>query len=664
MFPSLLNAQQNVDSLINMLNSRADPSLRFKAARAIYDYYEEKNSDTALYFANQSVLIAEQNNQKIPEAFSLVQKGYQLIGLGRFGEAFQCFQTSFSIAEDPHNEKPNMWDLSLYSFIGKNYYNGNQRLLSLAYAHHMFALLMVRTDNLEQQILHFKEAAKIGQEINWIPRVMLAYMNLGQSYLTINKLDSALFFESAAERLAVQIGYKKYLGNIEVLMGDIYQFSGKPAHALEYYYKGVQTSTEQRNLSSLTKNYLRLIKYHLASRNKDSALYYSKQNLKTIQLLGSVAGTETNIGIGYENMYLSYQLNHQFDSAFKYLELALGAKDSLNKLRIKNLVEFQNRSFAEQLRLKNIEKEKVIYNNKVRTYALLAGLAAFLLIALILYRNNRQKHRSNKVLEKALSNLKQTQAQLIQSEKMASLGELTAGIAHEIQNPLNFVNNFSEINKELLAEMKEEIDKGNLDEVKALTNDVIDNEQKINHHGKRADAIVKGMLQYSRSSNTATKELTDINKLADEHMRLSYHGIRAKDKGYTADLETNFDSDIREISVVPQDIGLVLLNLFNNGFYATAEKKNRSDATYAPLVSVRTKKVNGHVEIIVKDNGNGIPEKLVAKIFQPFFTTKPTGQGTGLGLSLAYDIVKAHGGELTVQSVEGEGATFLVRLPL
>ncbi len=664
MFPSLLNAQQNVDSLINILKSRADPSLRFKAARAIYDYYEEKNSDSALYFANQSVLIAEQNNQKIPEAFSLVQKGYQLLGLGRFGEAFQCFQTSFSIAEDPHNEKPNTWDLSLYSFIGKNYYTGNQRLLSLAYCHHMFALLMVRTENLEQQILHFKEAAKIGQEVNWIPRVMLAYMNLGQSYLAIHKLDSALFFESAAERLAVEIGYKKYLGNIEVLMGDIYQSSGKPSHALEYYYKGVQISTEQHNLSSLTRNYLRLIKYHLASGNKDSALYYSKQNLQTIQLLGFVAGTETNVGIGYENMYLSYQLNHQFDSAYKYLALALGAKDSLNKLRIKNLAEFQNLSFAEQLRLKNLEKEKVIYHNTVRTYALLAGLAAFLLIALILYRNNRQKHRSNRVLEKTLSNLKQTQAQLIQSEKMASLGQLTAGIAHEIQNPLNFVNNFSEINKELLAEMKEEIDKGNLDEVKALTNDVIDNEQKINHHGKRADAIVKGMLQYSRSGNTATKELTDINKLADEHMRLSYYGIRAKDKGYTADLETNFDSGILKINVVPQDIGRVLLNLFNNGFYATAEKKNRSDDTYVPAVSVRTKKVNGHVEISVKDNGNGIPHRVVDKIFQPFFTTKPTGQGTGLGLSLAYDIVKAHGGELTVQSVEGEGATFLVRLPV
>ena len=323
LFPLLMNAQvvplqqeQSVDSLKNIIRNDKNPSLCFKAARGIYDYYEEKNRDSALHYANQAVLIAKQNDQKIPEAYSLVNKAYQLLGLGRFGDALQCLQKSFSIAEDPRNEKGNMWDLFLYNFIGKNYFNGNQRLLCLSYAHHMFALLMVRTENLEQQIIHFKEAAKIGEEVNWLPRVMLAYMNLGQSYLTIHKADSALFYELTAEKLAVEIKYKKYLGNIEVLMGDIYQFLGKNSLALEYYYKGVQISTEQNNLSSLSRNYLRLIKYHLASGNKDSALYYSKRNLQTIQLLGSVTGTESNVGIAYENMYLSFQLNHQFCNIF------------------------------------------------------------------------------------------------------------------------------------------------------------------------------------------------------------------------------------------------------------------------------------------------------------------------------------------------------------
>jgi signal transduction histidine kinase len=266
-------------------------------------------------------------------------------------------------------------------------------------------------------------------------------------------------------------------------------------------------------------------------------------------------------------------------------------------------------------------------------------------------------------LQQSLENLKSTQKQLIQSEKMASLGELTAGIAHEIQNPLNFVNNFSEVNKELLDEMKDEMKKGNLEEADSIANDVIENEQKINHHGKRADAIVKGMLQHSRVS-TGQKELTDINALADEYLRLSYHGLRAKDKSFNAEMKTDFDESIGKINIIPQDIGRVLLNLFNNSFYAVNEQKNRNPESYKPTVSVTTKKSENSVLITVSDNGNGIPQKVVDKIFQPFFTTKPTGEGTGLGLSLAYDIVNAHGGELKVETHEGQGTEFTIQLPI
>ncbi|HEY5408962.1 MAG TPA: two-component regulator propeller domain-containing protein, partial [Ginsengibacter sp.] len=271
-------------------------------------------------------------------------------------------------------------------------------------------------------------------------------------------------------------------------------------------------------------------------------------------------------------------------------------------------------------------------------------------------------HRTEQ-LKRSLEELKSTQAQLIQSEKMASLGELTAGIAHEIQNPLNFVNNFSEVNTELITELEEEADKGNIDEVKAIANDIKANEEKINHHGKRADAIVKNMLQHSRSS-TGVKEPTDINALADEYLRLSYHGMRAKDKTFNANMQTNFDNGIGKINIIPQDIGRVLLNLFNNAFYAVNEKKKNADETYQPTVIVQTKKIDNNIEIRVSDNGNGIPQKVVDKIFQPFFTTKPTGEGTGLGLSLSYDIIKAHGGEIKVETKENEGTTFIIQLPI
>ena len=266
-------------------------------------------------------------------------------------------------------------------------------------------------------------------------------------------------------------------------------------------------------------------------------------------------------------------------------------------------------------------------------------------------------------LQKALDDLKAAQLQLIQSEKMASLGELTAGIAHEIQNPLNFVNNFSEVNKELLAEMNDAIDKGDYNEVKALATDISGNQEKINFHGKRADGIVKGMLQHSRTSS-GQKELTDINLLCDEYLRLAYHGLRAKDKTFNAKFETQFDESIGKINVVPQDIGRVILNLINNAFYAVSEKKKTAVDNYEPTVSVSTKKAGNNTKIKVVDNGSGIPQKVVDKIFQPFFTTKPTGQGTGLGLSLSYDIIKAHGGELKVETKENEGTTFTISLPV
>jgi len=320
--------------------------------------------------------------------------------------------------------------------------------------------------------------------------------------------------------------------------------------------------------------------------------------------------------------------------------------------------------------LKKADKDLVISDFKLERTNKVKRTTAILLEETIEELEQKQAaiKQTNIALSKSLEDLKAAQAQLVQSEKMASLGELTAGIAHEIQNPLNFVNNFSEVSKELLEEMLEELQNGDTEEVKTIANDVIQNLEKILHHGKRADGIVKGMLQHSRK-NSGEKETIDINTLVDEYLRLAYHGLRAKDKSFNANLETNYDDAIGKINLVPQDIGRVVLNLITNAFYACNEKKKElekeSAATtkFQPTVRVITKKENNRIDITVSDNGNGIPKQIIEKIFQPFFTTKPTGQGTGLGLSLSYDIVKAHGGELKVETIEGKATTFIISIP-
>jgi two-component system, NtrC family, sensor kinase len=313
---------------------------------------------------------------------------------------------------------------------------------------------------------------------------------------------------------------------------------------------------------------------------------------------------------------------------------------------------------------KALELERIKALTREKQFQITESLKASLEIQVA--ERTAELTKQKEELQTTLIELQETQAQLIQSEKMASLGELTAGIAHEIQNPLNFVNNFSEVSIELIGEMAEELQKGDIEEAKVIAEDIKFNLEKINHHGKRADGIVKGMLQHSRS-NTGVKESTDINALADEYLRLSFHGLRAKDKTFNSGFKTEFDPNIPKMMVVPQDLGRVLLNLINNAFFAVNDKSKKSKEegiAFSPEVLVHTVLKKNTVEITVKDNGIGVPEDLKNKIFQPFFTTKPTGQGTGLGLSLSYDIVKAHGGELKLFSKQGEGTSFTLILPL
>jgi signal transduction histidine kinase len=498
--------------------------------------------------------------------------------------------------------------------------------------------------------------------------ILFDLYTLGSIYLRMQKNDSALYFLEQSYRLVQILDDKNMIGAILSTFGESYVAMNNTALATKYYRLSIPYAQAVRDNEVLSANYYGLAKVFKQQGMTDSSIYYARKSLSLSQeapFLKQVMETSAFLTEIFKG-------KKQFDSAFKYQELSVATKDSL--FNVENVRKVQALKLQEQQRQQAIESARIKYRNNIKFYIVIFTSGIFLVIALILWRNNKQKQKAYTLLheqksktERAYDELKSTQAQLIQSVKMASLGELTAGIAHEIQNPLNFVNNFSDVNKELLEELQDKIEKGNIDEVRSIANDVIENEQKINHHGKRADAIVKGMLQHSRKSS-GQKEPTDINALADEYLRLSYHGLRAKDKTFGAELATDFDESIGKINVVPQDIGRVLLNIFNNAFYAASEKQKaeskKLSAAYKPLVSVETKKLNDKIEIKISDNGNGIPQKIIDKIYQPFFTTKPTGQGTGLGLSLSYDIIKAAGGEIKVETKEGKGTQFIITLPV
>ena len=545
------------------------------------------------------------------------------------------------------------------------------RISILAMNYQMMGNLWGALGEREKQRASYEEAVKFGESINNSKVIFLGYTSLA----SVLPPDSTIMFINKGLPFAAAAGYRR-TGNSLTNLARAYAGKGMWDSAFILAHKSIAINQADNYIRSLVSSYYGVSLLYGRQGNKDSSLFYANKALAAARITGLPGALQA----AYQCLSAANQLNNKTDSAFKYEQLSNKLNDSLKNARIATLTKYQKFSFNEQLRLKKLDEEKTAYANKMNMLGLFALLTGILVVALILFRNNRQKQKANKFLETTLTNLKSTQSQLIQSEKMASLGELTAGIAHEIQNPLNFVNNFSEVNEELLVEMKDELDKGNIDDAKAIANDAIENQKKILHHGKRADAIVKGMLQHS-SSGSGKKEPTNINALADEYLRLAYHGLRAKDKAFNATMKTDFDETIGNINIIPQDMGRVILNLITNAFYVVNEKKTlrqaQGDNSYEPVVTVTTKRLGtpsgdgGSIEISVADNGPGVPKKILDKIFQPFFTTKPTGQGTGLGLSLSYDIVKAHGGELSVrtpsekvETKEGEGSIFIIQLPI
>ncbi len=659
----ILNAsaqRKQVDSLLQLLTSVKADSSKAAIYTEIGKFYTYNNNDIAIAYFGKSIALLKRLDKPLKLAGNYYSLGHCYLEKSNYAKSLENYLLSVGIYE---NLKDSFRLANAFMSIANVYsYNSD------------FKKVLEYDDKAQALIMALKDSTFLSNFAG----------QKGNFYGQQQRYDSALFYYKQGYAIAKAMNNRYGIINSLSNIGLTYKHQHNTIKALACFDSVMVIHKK----NALSPDILSMVYNNIAATYSQMGNYtMAKKNFDSSITIASEAGFPDVVMENYRNLADMYGNTNDYGREVYYLKKYHSLKDSLFTRDTKNQLteleaDYQIGQKNSELVQKQGEVEK--QKNERNLFLIIAVAAALVLLLLIVFyrrinrknllltEKNSQINEQKEELQQTLQHLKNTQSQLIQSEKMASLGELTAGIAHEIQNPLNFVNNFSELNRELLNEMKDEAEKGNLDEVKAIANDLIENEQKINHHGKRADSIVKGMLQHSRQTK-GVKEPTDINKLCDEYLRLSYHGLRAKDKGFNADFKTDFDENLSadkegfgKINIVPQDIGRVLLNLFNNAFYAVSEKQKTADKNYKPLVTVSTKSASplekGWVEVVVSDNGNGIPQNIIDKIFQPFFTTKPTGQGTGLGLSLSYDIIKAHGGDIKAETKEGEGTTFNINL--
>ena len=632
--PGLSQNRVWLDSLRNELQSAQSDTLRVHLINRIGQIYMFDRPDSGIYYASKALSLTREINHPQEEVVALRQLSFSLRELGNHTTALQISLKTLKISEK-------------YNFI-------RDKALILG----QIGLIYLDAGNHKQALESFKESKEIFDSVQESDFSVMTQGRLIDTYLSMEQYDSALYYSEIAVNELELLQNKWPLRPLFLSVGKVHHMTGNYSLANIYFQEVVDlvdTIGLQGGLLSAAFYNLALIQKDL--NNVDSSAYYLQRSLFEAQYRGHYP----QIIDAYRMMASIYESQDPVQ-ANEYNRLALVYKDSLEligkRVALETFIEFD-----EQERQQELAAAEAAFQSRLRTNTFLGSSFTLIVIALLLYRSNRAKHKSKQKIEKAYNQLKETQTQLIHSEKMVSLGELTAGIAHEIQNPLNFVNNFSEVNKELLEELKEAQASGDTHLVESITRDLMANENKIMQHGKRAEAIVKSMLQHSRGSS-GEKEPTDINALADEYLRLAYHGFRAKDKSFNASFRTELADDLPKINVVAQDIGRVLLNLVNNAFQAVKDVNQ-------PEVVVATRNGAKGIEISVSDNGPGIPAEIKEKIFQPFFTTKASGEGTGLGLSLSYDIItKGHSGQLTVGSKEGAdlpagqaGSIFTIILP-
>ena len=639
------------DSLANLMKDNKKLTNIYSAQGILYGtqgQYEKSNE----YFKKQiQILEKSGDSNSLGRSYSNLAIGYQM--QGDYAQTLFYQQKALRIQEAQNNEVSQAY---LLMNMGNTFEN--------------------LQDTLKAQ-KSFLKGIELSKK-NEIKNVELyGYSNLASLFSTQNKWQKSFDYATLAADLAQKMGDE----SIEAAS------LAKAAEALLNLGKVDRAEKMANDALILAEKASQPLVIYQALANKGKILTKVNKFSKAvpvleraINMLDNIENYNLNTSETYANLSICYENLGRYDNALSVFKISSKIKDSIKAdENIKKTTELSlTYEFEKKEALAQAEQDKrdaLSERTKMRQFYLILGLGILLLlgtgIALILFRNNKQKQKANLLLkrqklkvESTLNELKTTQAQLIQSEKMASLGELTAGIAHEIQNPLNFVNNFAEVSSEMVDEIAFELKKEKISEANDILYDVKQNLKKITHHGKRADSIVKGMLQHSRT-DVFEKQPTNLNALTDKFFKLAYHGIKAKNQNFSVNLVSDYDDTIGRVNIVAQDVGRVILNLITNAFYAVEEKSKRSNIPdYKPTVSISTKKINQTIEIKVADNGSGISESIKNKIFQPFFTTKPTGQGTGLGLSMSYDIIKSHNGELSMASEEGKGSEFKIIIPI
>lgn len=656
-FGSIVSARAQsarTDSLKRLLSQKLPDTSRAMVLEQVSRALMYSEPVEAIKYAREGLSVAERAEYPYGIARNLNRLGAVYRSVGSYAKALESHLAGHRVAQE-NGDRDGMARIDIN--IGVFYFEQKDYNRAIGY---------------------YRSTKDLAQQIGDAELLEIALTNLSSVYAKLNQLDSAKAFALRAYEIAERQQDQTSTGILFAILGNIHYRNKEYALSLGYYRRSISLYRAVNDQRNLGQTYFEMGRVFLETNEPDSCRIYGEKALQLAQAVNN----PNNI-LDASTLLTEFYEDKDKAKAYQYFKIATLAKEQM--FDREKVQQIQNLDFNEQLRVQQVENEKVENRRSILTRSLIAGLLAVMLIAFLLYRNSRNRRKANVLLQRqkdelqaTLTELKTTQAQLIQAEKMASLGELTAGISHEIQNPLNFVNNYAEVNMELLEELREEGRKRSdgseigrpgdpgRDErlIEELVRGLEENERKILHHGRVAEAIVRGMQQHSRRSS-GSRELTDVNLLTKEYAELAYNGMTAKDKLSKDMLSFDLGTNFKKVTIIPGDIGRVVLNLLNNAFYAVLEKKETQPEDYLPAITVTTRQFPDTVEIRIKDNGTGIPPESLDKLFQPFFTTKPTGQGTGLGLSLAYDIItKGHSGRLEVTSQLGEWTELIVVLKI